>query len=178
MTALVPVGYVTVLQAAEMLVPAMHAGTPDRPIVTTLRQKGIEVSDGPAKDDAITQLWGAVDNGSVTPMAVVGRRRGVIKVDPHLTKIPILRAPRGRGFTYLRPSNSDFPVLAAYFGRNLSNIAIVFPEPEIQKLARKLMRVRRARSRSYGQKRRGRPSRQEVVLSTVREIVEEGAARC
>jgi hypothetical protein len=174
MTALVPIGYVTVLQAAEMLLPAMYAGTPDRPIVTSLRQKGIAVTDGAAKDDAIAQLWSAVDNGGVTPMAVVGSRREVIKLDPELTKIPLLRNPRGRGFTYLRPSNPDFLELAAYCGGDLSNVSVVFPESEIQRLARKLMRVRRTRSRLQGRKRRGRPSRQEVVLSTVREVVEQG----
>jgi hypothetical protein len=174
MTALVPIGYVTVLQAAEMLLPAMYAGTPDRPIVTSLRQKGIAVTDGPAKDDAIAQLWSAVDDGGVTPMAVVGPRRRVIKLDPDLTKIPVLRDPRGRGFTYLRPSNPAFSELAAYCGGDLSNVIVVFPESEIQRLARKLMRARRASSRSQGRKRRGRPSRQEVVLSIVREIVEQG----
>jgi hypothetical protein len=174
MTALVPIGYVTVLQAAEMLLPAMYAGTPDRPLVTSLRQKGVAVTDGPAKDDAIARLWSAVDDGEVTPMAVVGPRRGVIKLDPDLTKIPVLRDPRGRGFTYLRPSNPAFSELAAYCGGDLSNVSVVFRESEIQRLARNLMRARRASSRSQGQKRRGRPSRQEVVLSTVQGIVEQG----
>src|SRR5262249_12929927 len=126
MTALVPIGYVTVLQAAEMLLPAMYAGTPDKPIVANLCQKGIAVTDGPARDDAIAQIWSAVDDGAVTPMAVVGPRRRVIKLDPDLTKIPILRNPRGRGFTYLRPSNPDFSELTAYFGGNLSSVSVVF----------------------------------------------------
>src|SRR4030088_150911 len=37
MTAVLPVGYVTILEAAEMLQPAMYAGAPDLPIVTELR---------------------------------------------------------------------------------------------------------------------------------------------
>src|SRR5258708_39999362 len=94
----------------------MDEGTSDRPTVTSLRQKGIAVTDGAAKDDAIAQLWSAVDDGGVTPMAVVGPRRRVIKLDPDLTKIPALRDPRGRGFTYLRPSNPAFSELAAYCG--------------------------------------------------------------
>jgi hypothetical protein len=175
MSALIPVGYVTILQAAEMLLPAMYSGTPDSPLVTRVRQRGIDVIDGPAKDDAIAQLWKAVDEARVTPMAVGGSQRQVIKIDLHLTKIPILRNPRGRGFTYLRPFHPEFAALSAYFGKDLSNVAIVFPEIEIQTLARKLMRTRRVRSRSHGQRRRGRPSRQEAVISTVRELVERGA---
>src|ERR1700730_11541471 len=47
MTAVLPIGYVTILEAAEMLQPVMYAGVPDLPIVTKLRQEGIEVNDGP-----------------------------------------------------------------------------------------------------------------------------------
>ena len=161
MPALVPVGYLTVLQAAEMLLPPLYAGRADSPNVISLRQTGLDVADGSAKDDAVAQLWKAVDDGTVTPMVIAGRQRRVIKIDPHLTKIPILRHPRGRGFTYLRPSHPEFSAFAAYFGKDLSNVTVVFPEPEIRALARKLMRSRRARSRSQG--RQGRPSRQEFI---------------
>jgi hypothetical protein len=33
-----------------MLLPAMYAGVPDLPIVTGLRQQGIDVKDGSAMD--------------------------------------------------------------------------------------------------------------------------------
>jgi len=174
MPALVPVGYVSVLQAAEMLLPSLYAGRPDSPNVMSLRQKGLDVTDGPAKDDAIAQLWKAVDDGIVTPMAIAGRPRRVIKIDPHLTKTPVLRHPRGRAFTYLRPSHPEFSELAAYFGKDLSKVTVVFPEPEIKALARKLMRSRRVRSRSQGQKRPGRPSRQDFIESIVRQMIEHG----
>ena len=144
MSVLVPVGYLTVLQAAEMLLPPLYAGRVDSPNVISLRQTGLDVADGSAKDDAVAQLWKAVDDGTVTPMVIAGRQRRVIKIDPHLTKIPILRHPRGRGFTYLRPSHPEFSAFAAYFGKDLSNVTVVFPEPEIRALARKLMRSRRA----------------------------------
>src|SRR5258708_20323160 len=114
----------------------MDEGTSDRPTVTSLRQKGIAVTDGAAKDDAIAQLWSAVDDGGVTPMAVVGPRRRVIKLDPDLTKIPVLRDPRGRGFTYLRPSNPAFSELAAYCGGELSNFFLMFPQSAIPRLSR------------------------------------------
>jgi hypothetical protein len=37
MTAVLPTGYVTLLEAAETLLPAMYAGVPDLPIVTSLQ---------------------------------------------------------------------------------------------------------------------------------------------
>ena len=40
MTTVVPIGYITILEAAEKLLPAMYAGVPDLPIVTSLAQKG------------------------------------------------------------------------------------------------------------------------------------------
>lgn len=42
MTTVLPIGYVTILEAAEMLLPAMYAGLPDLPIVTSHRQKDLE----------------------------------------------------------------------------------------------------------------------------------------
>ena len=72
---ILPVGYVTILEAAETLLPAMYAGVPDLPIVTSLRQEGIDVRDGPAMDRAVVELWKAVDEGSLRPMAI-GKRPG------------------------------------------------------------------------------------------------------
>ena len=39
MTSVLPIGYVTLLEAAEMLQPAMHAGVPDSSRVTELRRE-------------------------------------------------------------------------------------------------------------------------------------------
>jgi hypothetical protein len=47
MNAVLPIGHVTLLKAAEMLLPAMYAGVQDLPIVTSLRQEGISCVTGP-----------------------------------------------------------------------------------------------------------------------------------
>ena len=75
MTAVLPIGYVTILEAAEMLQPAMYAGVPDLPIVAKLHQEGIEVKDGSAIDRAVAELWKAVDKGTLRSMAIGGRPR-------------------------------------------------------------------------------------------------------
>jgi hypothetical protein len=49
----------TLLEAAETLLPAMYAGVPDLPIVTSLSQEGIDVRDGPATDRAVAAQLGA-----------------------------------------------------------------------------------------------------------------------
>ena len=109
MTAVLPVGYVTILEAAEMLQPAMYAGVPDLPIITKLRQEGIEVNDGPAIDRAVTKLWKAVDKGALRSMAIGGRPRRVVRLDAQFTKgVPALRNHRGRGLTLLRQSNPAY----------------------------------------------------------------------
>ena len=103
MTAVLPTGDVTLLGAAETLSPAMYAGVPDLPIVTSLRQEGIDVRDGPAMDRAVAELWKAVDEGSLRPMAIGGTTsasRAARRRDHK--QIPTLRNPRGRGFTFLR----------------------------------------------------------------------------
>ncbi|HKF09586.1 MAG TPA: hypothetical protein VKB89_12845 [Xanthobacteraceae bacterium] len=177
MTEILPIGYVTMLQAAEMLLGALYAGLPDLPSVKALREEqGMPVRDGPVTDRAIAEIWKAVDAGALTPMAVGGRPRRMVKLTPAFTKqVPTLRNPRGRAFTFLRQSNLAYHELVGYFGHDISNVSIVFRETEIQKLARRLMRARRAVLKSEGQKKsRGRPSRQEEVVSIVREVIERG----
>jgi hypothetical protein len=154
MTTVLPIGYVTILEAAEMLQAAMHAGVPDLPIVTKLRQEGFEVNDGPARDRAIAELWKAVDKGSLRSMAIGGRPRRVVRLDAQFTRsVPALRSPRGRGFTLLRQSNAAYHELANWFGPSFHTATVAFRVTEIQKLARRLMRTRRTTQMISGQKR-------------------------
>jgi hypothetical protein len=173
MTAVLPNGYLTILQAAELLLPAMYAGEPDLPIVSRLRNEGFDVGDGRAKDKAIAEIWKAVDGGTLRAMAIGGRPRRIVRIDPEFTKrIPTLRSPRGRGFTSLRQSNSAYHQLASWFGPLLHTAALAFRETEAQKLARRLMRVRRKAQKPEGQKRsRGRPSRIAIVQPVIRDLV-------
>jgi hypothetical protein len=166
------IGYVTLLQAAEMLQLSMFAGLPDQAAVIRLRKMGVNVRDGSATDSAIAEIWKAVDSGTIRPMVVGGRPRRIIRLPPDVTEqIPTLRSPRGRGFTFLRPSKRAFHKLAGWVGPDLSNITLAFRETEIRKLARRLIRTRR-RATDGVKKRRGRPSRQEAVRSVICEIIE------
>jgi hypothetical protein len=176
MTAVLPNGYVTILQAAELLLPAMCAGEPDLPVVTRLRSEGLDVGDGRAKDQAIAEIWKAVDGGTLRAMAIGGRPRRIVRLDPEFTKsIPTLRSPRGRGFTSLRQSNPAYHHLASWFGPLLHTAALAFRETEVQKLARRLMRVRRKAQKPEGQKSsRGRPSRITIVQPVIRNLVVQG----
>jgi len=175
-TDVLPIGYVTLLQAAEMLQASMFGGVPDQEAVISLRRTGVNVRDGLATDRAIDEIWKAVDAGSVRAMVVGGRPRRIARLNPAITEqIPTLRSPRGRGFTYLRPSNPAFHELAGWFGPDLSNVTLVFREREIQKLARRLTRTRRRVSVLDGRKRRiGRPSRQAALEPVIRDLVECG----
>jgi hypothetical protein len=171
-TDVLPIGYVTLLQAAEMLQASMFGGVPDQEAVIGLRQMGVNVRDGSATDRAVGEIWKAVDSGTIRPMVVGGRPRRIIRLPPDITEqIPTLRSPRGRGFTFLRPSNPAFHELGGWFGPDISNITLAFRETEIRKLGRRLIRSRRRASDGV-RKRRGRPSRQEAVRSVIREIIE------
>jgi len=174
-TAILPPGYVSILQAADILEQSLFAGLPDNAIVLKYRHVGLALGDGAARDQAITELWNAVDAKKVQVVAFGGRPRRMIKLDPALTKqIPWLRSPRGRGFTALRPSNPAFHSLAAWFGPNVGDATLAFCETEIQKLGRRVMQTRRRVSRSNDTKKRiGRPSRQAAVRAAIGEIVEK-----
>ncbi len=174
MTAVLPIGYVTVLEAAEMLRRAMYSGVPDLPIVTRLRQEGIDVKDGPAIDRAVAELWKAVDKHTLRSMAIGGRPRRIVRLDPNLTKaVPILRDPRGRGFAFLRQSNPAYQELAAWFGSLLPAATVAFRVTDVQKLARRLMRARRATQKTDGQKRpRGRSPLIPIVKPVISDVVD------
>jgi len=172
MTTVLPIGYVTLLEAAEMLQPAMHAGLPDSSRVAEFRQKGLAVSDGPARDRAIAELWKAVDKDSLRSWAIGGSPRRIVRLDAHFTKsVPLLRSPRGRGLTFLRPSNPAFHELSRAFGGPFHGATLIFQASDVQKLGRRLMRTRRTARRADGQKKgRGRPSLIATVQSVIRDV--------
>jgi hypothetical protein len=173
MTTVLPIGYVTILEAAEILQPAMYAGVPNLPMVTKLHQEGIDVNDGPAIDRAIAELWKAVDKGTLRSMAIGGGPRRVVRLDARFTRgVPALRDPRGRGFTLLRQSNPAYHELATWFGPLLHSATLAFRMTEVQKLARRLMRARRIAQKTDGQKKlRGRTPLIAVVQPVIRDVV-------
>ena len=175
MTVALPIGYVSILEAADMLLPAMYAGVPDSSAVTRLRQEGLDVMDGSARDTALAEIWNAVDQGKLRPMAIGGQPRRVERLNAASTRqIPMLRSPRGRGFTALRVSNPAFRELASCFGPHLSTATLAFRELEIRRLAHKLNRTRRKAVKSKGPRQRGRPSRQPLVRSNIEGLIAEG----
>lgn len=175
MTDILPNGYVTILQAVEILQPSKFGGVPDRAAVTRVRQMmGMNASDGSARNSAIAEIWEAVDSGNVQAMAIGGRPPRTVKLDPEITKqIPALRSPTGRGFTLVRPSNPAFQQLADWFGRNFSKVTLIFEEAEIRKLASKLRRTRRRKSGSDGKEKRS-PFGQAAAQPIIREVVDSG----
>jgi hypothetical protein len=173
MTTVLPIGYVTMLEAAEMLQVAMHAGIPDAARVTELRRRGVEVSDGSARNRAINELWKAVDKHSLRSMVIGGSPRRIVRLDAHFTRsVPFLRSPRGRGLTFLRPSNPAFHELSRIFGGSFHDATLIFRATDVQKLARRLMRARRTAQGADGHKKgRGRPSLVASVQSVTRDVI-------
>jgi len=67
---LTPEGFLTLSQAADTLAVALHGGIPDRDAVRLLRERGYDLADGTAFDEAIRVLWAAVDRGKLQSFAV------------------------------------------------------------------------------------------------------------
>jgi hypothetical protein len=174
MSAVLPIGFVTLLEGAERLQATMHAGLPDSPIVKKFRQGGFDVNDGPATDSAIDELWKAVDKGTLRCVAIGGRPRRVVRLSPQFTRsIPGLRSPRGRGFTLLRQSNPAYRDMASWFGPLFHTATAAFRETEIEKLGRRLMRARRTVQRTNGPKKKARGRRSLIVpvQQVIRDVV-------
>jgi hypothetical protein len=125
MTVVLPNGYLTILQAADVLLPAIYGGISDRRVVSQLREQGEDVGDGQARGEAIAEIWKEVDAGALRAMAIGGRPRRIVRLDPSLTtSIPQLRSPRGRGFQWLRQSNPAYPQLASWYLGSLGRYRI------------------------------------------------------
>jgi hypothetical protein len=172
---LIPIGYVGIREAAAILARSMFAGVPDHPVVTSTRELGFEVVDRDATDGAIAELWKAHDRGQIRAVAIGGPQRRIVRLDPDLTKgVPLLRSARGGDFTYMRPGNRLHTQFVAWFGPMLSDVALAFPQTDIEKCARAARRAwRKKASRDEAiTSRKGRPSRQAEVIPIIQEIIE------
>jgi len=141
------------------------------------RDEGYDVADGKAIEDAFSGLWAAVDSGKVQPLAIGPTGKGPLKLSAGMTReIPLLRTLRVANFNFLRPNNLNFRHVREWFDRaDLSNVALVFHETEIKRLARTLLRTRRRKEVSPpGAKPRGRPRLQQVVQTVIAEIIQQG----
>jgi hypothetical protein len=147
MSRLVPVGYLTFREAVIGIEHAMFAGIPDRVVVAKLRQAGDDVADGEANRRAVSELWKGVDARKLKPVAIGGHPRQKVKLTAEQIKgIPELRTCGD--FSFLRPRNSLYRQLVAWFGLDLASVTLAFQERELEKFCGLLRRNRRRTIRS------------------------------
>jgi hypothetical protein len=170
---IIPIGYVTIREAAEVIAQSRFAGVADRPEVTKLRRLGVDAADGAAIDDAVAALWKAADAGKLRVVAIGGKPRKIVRLDPEdLKEVPFLRSPRGRDFNLLRPGHRLYKQITQWFGLDLAEITIAFREKEVAKLARSVVRARRKDIKSDGVKKKvGRPERQAEVGNVIQTVI-------
>ena len=86
------------------------------------------------------------------------------------SQIPGLQSPRGRDFTFLRNRHPLMPQFVKWFGKDfeLRDLTVLFREDQVVKLARILLRRRRA---AAGNK-TGRPSKRWEVKKRIREVID------
>lgn len=167
----IPDGFLTAREAAEKLVLAKSGGLPDRAVVHALKEKGIDVADGAAVDDAFAEIWTAV-GGTKLQLFVMSSKDHLKQheLTPTMaSQIPGLRSPRGRDFTFLRTRHPLMPQFVKWFGKEfeLRDLIVLFREDQVVKLARIQLRRRRA---ATGNK-RGRPSKRCEVKKLIREVI-------
>jgi hypothetical protein len=170
---LIPEGFLTLSQAAQLVAMALYGGIPDRDAVRLLKESGDDVADGAALDEAIGAVWAAVDRDKLECFAVGPNGKGPLKLSADLSKaIPVLRSPRGGTLSFLRPRNPNFKAFADWFGQDLSNVSVVFRDAAITRLARKQLQARRRKQTTVGEGCKGRPSRQIEVKRTICDVVD------
>jgi hypothetical protein len=171
MSSILPIGYVTLGEAAQAVEHVLFAGEPDRLEVIQARVVlEHDVGDGAASAKAIAAIWEAVDEGALRLVAIGGRPRKIIKLDPDFTRgVPLLR--RVQGFSYLRPSHREWEQVTAWFGTDLSGVVLAIRETEVHALARRLGRGRWRRRPRKADTKAGRPSKQQSVQRAIDGII-------
>ena len=171
MSAILPIGYVTLSQAGQALERALFSGEPDRLQVIQARAAlRHDVGDGAASSMAIAAIWEAVDESALRLVAIGGRPRKIIKLDPDFTRgVPLLR--RVQGFTYLRPSHREWKQVTGWFGTDLSAVVLAVRETELNQLAQRLRRGRRRKRPQKAEVKAGRPSKQQSVQRAIEDII-------
>lgn len=168
-----PLGFVSRREAMEILAAAKFAGTPDRQAVIEVRQSGIDAADGLAKDEAIADLWQAVDQGQLDAIAH-GHGDHWLKMSAQETnQVPLLRAARGGNFTFLRPENPFHGVIVSQFGSRVGLVQLVFRKDQVEKIARLVRRRRRQNISATASRGMGRPSRTDEVCATVHQAIDD-----
>ncbi len=173
MSILIPIGFVTMREAADQVAVAMYGGEPDRPVVKQNRDAGFDVSDRAAIEYAIAKIWAAVDRGRLEAFVFGPRSEKPLRLSPSVSKeIPALRSARGGSFSFLRFGNSHYDQFHNLFGANLAKVLVIFEEPDIKKLARSLLLTRRRRTARVAGKGSGRPSRQSEIGSIIQKAID------
>ncbi len=171
---MIPINCLSRQEAIEVIAAAKFAGVPDRGAVIEARQKGVDAADGPANDEAIAELWRAVDQGTLEVIAH-GPGDRWLKMSPEETRqVPVLRAPRGGDFTFLKSGNPFHAIAVSQFGSRLGLVSLMFPKRQVENVARLVRRRRRqSLARGRGKRTATQPSRKDLVLSIVRKVIEE-----
>jgi len=171
MSTILPLGYVTLDDAAQTVGHTLFSGEPDTLAVIQARSElGHNVGDGAALAEAMGAIWDAVDEGALRLVAIGGRPRKIIKLDPDFTRgVPLLR--RVRDFTYLRPSHRDWKHVTAWFGTDLSGVVLAIREAEVDALARRLGRARRRKRPRKADTKAGRPSTQLSIRCAIEGLI-------
>lgn len=174
MTRLVPDGFLTIREAAEKLTVGLYSGEPDRSIVEQHKKSSFDVADGAAVDEAIAELWKAVDRGDLQAVLVGPGTPKALKLSGRLSQgIPLMRSTRGGGLSFLRPGNPNYAVLVNWFGSNLRQVSVVVAAKDVPKLSRKLLQLRRRRTASAKLGNAGRPSLQAEVKSIINDVIQK-----
>jgi hypothetical protein len=166
---MIPINYVSRQEAAEIIAAAKLSGVPDRAAVMEARSAGVDAADGLAGDEAIVELWRAVDNGTLEVVAHGPGDRWLKMSAEETRRVPLLRVARGGDFTFLRPGDPFHEIIVSQFGSRLGLVSLVFPRHQVEALARRVRRRRRSTAKGGG-----RPSSHELLRPIIRKLVEEG----
>jgi hypothetical protein len=169
MSDLLPVGLMSLHEAATYLMERLFAGAPASPIVQEIRDKGFPVDSREQLTESHQCLRKLILRDELKLHATGGVHGKDIRLTgDDLLEIPGLKTALVSDLSYLRPSHRFHGRFVNWFGIDLSQVGLGVEEHQVHKLTRKLVRARR---RTKANARKGRPRVLPDVQPVVQEIV-------
>jgi hypothetical protein len=174
MAGVVPDGYLAVREALRALMMIRCAGLEMTAAVIEARAKGAEASYDRSEMEASAQFfWSQVDAKKLAVWAEHPSTGSLLKIDPLLLNVPLLRKYSVSDLSYLRSTHPLATLLVQRFGRSFKTVQLLIVEAELQRVATAVRRTRKRKQAYPGSaKPAGRPSKVADAKPAIRNIVD------
>jgi hypothetical protein len=174
MPRVIPEGHISLREGIEAVAGVLQIGRPPSPDAERARAMGHPQKwDSATLEDATHVLWTQIDSGKVTVWAEHPGSGVLVRIDPGLLIFFGVRRYRLSDLSYLRPHHQLAKMLFQRFGASWRSAQLLLNQADVERIVRSQERIRKRQERHPGSRNRvGRPSKIEIAVPVIREVVE------